>query len=93
MLLHGVNFKFPIKLDEKYNSIINYIIKFPFLLMSVSFFRFFSTFDPNITVVSVIGRSNLTNDLPAKVACINDYFQKSVVCRDDLSLTQEVLKK
>nr|CAG4646892.1 EOG090X02WG [Megafenestra aurita]SVE92282.1 EOG090X02WG [Megafenestra aurita] len=40
--------------------------------------RIFPANDPNITVVSFIGKTNLVNQLPSKLTCINDFFQHPI---------------
>ncbi|XP_057374680.1 nonsense-mediated mRNA decay factor SMG8-like [Daphnia carinata] len=40
--------------------------------------RIFPTVDPNVTVVSFIGKTNLVNQLPTKISCINDYFKHPI---------------
>nr|CAG4637663.1 EOG090X02WG [Chydorus sphaericus] len=41
--------------------------------------------DPNITVVSVIGKTNLANQLPSKLLCINEYFQLPIFKQENQS--------
>ena len=47
--------------------------------------RIFPTNDPNITVVSFVGKTNLVNQLPTKVTCINDYFKHPIFQSSEIS--------
>nr|SVE85386.1 EOG090X02WG [Daphnia pulicaria] len=47
--------------------------------------KIFPTNDPNITVVSFIGKTNLVNQLPTKITCINDYFKHPIFQNSEIS--------
>jgi hypothetical protein len=47
--------------------------------------RIFPTNDPNITVVSFVGKTNLVSQLPTKVTCINDYFKHPIFQSSEIS--------
>ena len=91
-MLFGTKFQFPNKLDEKYGFLILIIlIASVSLTWLVFFLRMFSLKDPNIVVVSVIGKTNLRNEIPSKIVCINEYFQNTIF--ENASVTDEVCTK
>ena len=45
-------------------------------------FRLFALKDPNVVVVSVIGKSNLKNQIPSKITSVNEYFQHPIFQND-----------
>ncbi|EFX84763.1 hypothetical protein DAPPUDRAFT_222870 [Daphnia pulex] len=47
--------------------------------------KIFPTNDPNITVVSFIGKTNLVNQFPTKITCINDYFKHPIFQNSEIS--------
>ena len=77
-MLHGTKFRFPVKVDDKYvNKRFHSYCQF--LKNHLFLNRLFVSNDPNVTVVAVIGKSNLINQMPSKLTCINDYFQHPIL--------------
>jgi len=44
--------------------------------------KLFALKDPNVVVVSVIGKSNLKNQIPSKISSVNEYFQHPIFQND-----------